>query len=96
MLMVSKILSALLYSWCLQMERLDVPATPGECWWVAEVTLPLDAVVMDFVVHYFKHFDNNNSSDHRALVSYDTQHAKCVPTLPPHPIRACCMRVYYP
>ena len=78
----------------MQMERLDAPAAPGECWWVAEVTLPLDAVVMDFVVHYFTHFDNNNSGDHRALVSYDTQHATCVPSHPSPPY-SCCLRAMH-
>lgn len=60
-----------------QMEALDAPAAPGERWWVAEVPVPLDAVVLDFVVYFYEHFDNNDGANHRALVTYDSTVAGC-------------------
>lgn len=60
------------------MVALDAPAAPGGLWWVAEVPVPRDSVVLDFVVYFYDHFDNNDGANHRARVTYDSNVAGCV------------------
>lgn len=40
-------------------------ASKGE-WWAAEVTIPETAVVLDFVINYHEHYDNNGGKDYHA------------------------------
>lgn len=41
---------------------------PTEEWWEAMYTVPMDAVVLNFVLTYFEHYDNNEQRDFKALV----------------------------
>ncbi len=41
---------------------LPCPSLPTE-WWEALVPIPSDAAVLNFVVNYFEHFDNNDRKD---------------------------------
>ncbi|KAK9805611.1 hypothetical protein WJX72_007789 [[Myrmecia] bisecta] len=41
-----------------------------EDWWEAEVEVAPDAVVLNWVVQYYEHFDNNNGADHKTLVEF--------------------------
>lgn len=34
---------------------------PDVEWWEASVTVPRDACVLDFVISFYEHFDNNNT-----------------------------------
>ena len=51
------------------MERAEAPAgqAAGD-WWAAEVDVLPDAAVVNFVVQYYEHFDNNEGQDFRAVV----------------------------
>lgn len=44
------------------MLSMPCPALPSE-WWEALVPIPSDAAVLNFVVNYFEHFDNNDRKD---------------------------------
>jgi starch synthase len=59
------------------MERAEAPAgqagvpagqAAGGDWWAAEVDVLPDAAVVNFVVQYYEHFDNNEGADFRAAV----------------------------
>jgi len=42
-------------------------------WWEATLVAPHNAVVMDFVVNYYEHYDNNNLKDYHALIGLSKQ-----------------------
>ena len=51
------------------MERAEAPAgQEGGDWWAAEVDVLQDAAVVNFVLQYYEHFDNNEGQDFRAVV----------------------------
>ena len=60
----------------LQMDPVESAELPEGRWWSAEVSPPLDAVVLDFVAFFYEHFDNNEGANYRAAVTFDPQHAK--------------------
>ena len=62
-----------------QMERVEDAELPEGLWWAADVSPPLDAVVLDFVAFFYEHFDNNDGANHRAAVTFDPRHAACAP-----------------
>ena len=59
------------------MEHAESAELPEGRWWSAEVSPPLDAVVLDFVAFFYEHFDNNGGANFRAAVTFDPQHATC-------------------
>ncbi len=60
-----------------QMNRVEDSELPEGCWWTADVSPPLDVVVLDFVAFFYEHFDNNDDANHRAAVTFDPRHATC-------------------
>ncbi|KAI7836090.1 hypothetical protein COHA_010018 [Chlorella ohadii] len=51
----------------IQLKRVPTVKADEE-WWEALVPIPSDAAVLNFVVNYFEHFDNNDRKDFKALV----------------------------
>ena len=47
----------------------EASSAPVEEWWEAEITVPVEAVAINFVINYFDNYDNNDSKDHKILVS---------------------------
>ena len=50
------------------MEKAEGPG-PGD-WWAAELDVLPDAAVVNFVVQYYEHFDNNEGQDYKAVVEH--------------------------
>ena len=48
---------------------------PGD-WFTAEAEVPPDVAVLNFVVQYYEHFDNNYGLDYKAAVQFDS-HGRC-------------------
>ena len=48
---------------------------PGD-WFTAEADVPPDVAVLNFVVQYYEHFDNNYGLDYKAAVQFDS-HGRC-------------------
>ena len=48
---------------------------PGD-WFTAEAAVPPDVAVLNFVVQYYEHFDNNYGLDYKAAVQFDS-HSRC-------------------
>ena len=48
---------------------------PGD-WFTAEAAVPPDVAVLNFVVQYYEHFDNNYGLDYKAAVQFDS-HGRC-------------------
>lgn len=51
----------LVYAVCLQVAE-------DEDWWELEVEVPADAIVMEFVLQFYGHFDNNNGLDYKIAI----------------------------
>ncbi len=41
---------------------------PGD-WYEAEISIPIEAAAINFVINYYEHYDNNKSKDHKILVA---------------------------
>jgi Starch/carbohydrate-binding module (family 53) len=54
----------------------DAPDAPAE-WWEASLEVPPTAVVANFVLQYWEHFDNNSGADHRILIDFDPTQFSC-------------------
>lgn len=52
------------------MEKATGVSEEGD-WWAAEFDVFPDAAVINFVVKYYEHFDNNEGQDFKALVELD-------------------------
>ena len=48
---------------------------PGD-WFTAEADVPPDVAVLNFVIQYYEHFDNNYGLDYKAAVHFDS-HGRC-------------------
>ena len=46
-------------------------------WFAAEVQVPVDVAVLNFVVQYYEHYDNNYGADFKAAVQVDSE-GRCV------------------
>jgi hypothetical protein len=46
----------------------SAPPVEPEEWWVAELAVPMQAAVVDFVLNYFEHWDNNGRQDYALKV----------------------------
>jgi len=45
------------------------PAPANEDWWEAEVSVPLDAAALNFVMNYYEHYDNNGQKDYKVKLA---------------------------
>ena len=45
---------------------------PAGDWFAAEVDVPVDVAVLNFVVQYYEHYDNNYGQDFKAAVQVDS------------------------
>ena len=50
------------------MEKAEGPG-PGD-WWAADLDVLPDAAVVNFVLQYYEHFDNNEGQDFKAVVEH--------------------------
>ena len=50
-------------------------------WFAAEVEVPMDVAVLNFVVQYYEHYDNNYGADFKAVVQVDPE-GRCVHPAP--------------
>ena len=48
---------------------------PGD-WFTAAADVPSDVAVLNFVVQYYEHFDNNYGLDYKTAVQFDS-HGRC-------------------
>ncbi len=46
---------------------------PAGDWFAAEVDVPQDVAVLNFVVQYYEHYDNNYGVDFKAAVEVDSE-----------------------
>ena len=46
---------------------------PAGDWFSAEVDVPQDVAVLNFVVQYYEHYDNNYGLDFKAAVEVDSE-----------------------
>ena len=53
------------------MDRVTGVSEEGD-WWAVEFDVFPDAAVINFVVKYYEHFDNNEGQDFKALVELDS------------------------
>lgn len=49
--------------------EVSLQSNAKEMWWEAEVDVQVDAVVINFVVQFYEHFDNNQGSDHKVQLT---------------------------
>ncbi len=45
--------------------------SPGN-WFAADVDVPTDVAVLNFVLQYWEHYDNNDGQDYKAAVHFDS------------------------
>ena len=55
---------------------------PAGDWFAAEVNVPQDVAVLNFVVQYYEHFDNNYGQDFKAAVQFDAEGRSVSPSHP--------------
>ena len=46
---------------------------PAGDWFAAEVNVPQDVAVLNFVIQYYEHYDNNYGLDFKAAVEVDSE-----------------------
>ena len=46
---------------------------PAGDWFAAELNVPVDVAVLNFVVQYYEHYDNNYGQDFKAAVQVDSK-----------------------
>ena len=46
--------------------------SPGN-WFAADVDVPTDVAVLNFVLQYWEHYDNNDGQDYKAAVQFDSE-----------------------
>ena len=44
---------------------------PAGDWFTAETDVPPDVAVLNFVLQYYEHYDNNYGQDYKAAVQFD-------------------------
>lgn len=44
-------------------------AAPAEEWWEADISVPMEAAAVNFVISFFDKYDNNDSKDYKILIS---------------------------
>jgi hypothetical protein len=70
-------------------QKADNASEPGD-WWAAEFDVLPDAAVINFVIKYYEHFDNNDGQDYKALVQLDESGGYCRHILSSDPSVGCC------